>query len=132
MENEILPVCCRFFRRCWVSCPGPARSVVITGTVVVGARPPPLPELSARALLFPSPSYYYKLALPVVVFWRGNHTATRAGTITGPYGASFQFVLPPFGLRIGTLPRVTGALSRSRSLLLLWRRLLPVPWIERL
>lgn len=48
-------------------------------------------------------SYYYNRPY-LSLHFGGNYYRYQSGYYYRPYGASFQFVLPPFGLRIGTLP----------------------------
>jgi Family of unknown function (DUF6515) len=52
---------------------------------------------------YPQRNYYYNRPYVSVAF--GNsHYRYQGGYFYRPYGSSFQFVIPPFGIRIQTLP----------------------------
>jgi hypothetical protein len=52
---------------------------------------------------YPQRNYYYNRPYVSIAF--GNsHYRYQGGYFYRPYGSSFQFTVPPFGIRIGTLP----------------------------
>jgi hypothetical protein len=52
---------------------------------------------------YPQRNYYYNRPYVSIAFG-GSHYRYQRGYYYRPYGASFQVVVPPFGIRIGSLP----------------------------